>query len=380
MSGTSNNPFAWLGLLKWSLSYSDGTQSTTATPMSAEDKAFLEAVMREGIIDENERMKTILKEVTSQMEDWKDTQNITNEDEVEDLLQELRDICEQIDYARAFAAMKGLPFLIGCASERDLMPRGVRALCLGIVATMCQHNPPVQQELLDMGAIKSLSDLFFLEANNVEESEHESKDDDKLDRNGMIRSRIIQAISAMVRSHELAESVFSKLEQSTALIESGLGVDKPLESTPLALRKRALFFLQALVTSDTSNAERIYRFRHAIGWCAVSLTDRDKPENDSEVREMCLAMIDQMLEQRKSVNCLLEHKTAIVGVGVRCVAAMRVLSGEDGEMTQNELDLWERVIQGLARASPDVANSASGDPVLLIDQGSESDRNQLLSQ
>ena len=93
------------------------------TAMSEEDKAFLEAVMKEGIIDENERMKVILKQVTETMEKWK-TSSFTKEEEdsTEELLQELRDIVEQIDYARAFAAMKGLVFLLGCAGERERMP------------------------------------------------------------------------------------------------------------------------------------------------------------------------------------------------------------------------------------------------------------------
>uniref|UniRef100_A0A7S4KBJ9 Uncharacterized protein n=1 Tax=Guillardia theta TaxID=55529 RepID=A0A7S4KBJ9_GUITH len=72
MSNTSKgggNPWAWLGLLKWSLSYSDGTRKNDdITPMSKEDREFLEKVMAEGIIDENERMKFILQESTKAME------------------------------------------------------------------------------------------------------------------------------------------------------------------------------------------------------------------------------------------------------------------------------------------------------------------------
>ena len=59
-SSNSNNPWAWLGLLKWSLSYADGTTPSDNVEISAEDKAFLEAVMAEGVVDENDRMKTIL--------------------------------------------------------------------------------------------------------------------------------------------------------------------------------------------------------------------------------------------------------------------------------------------------------------------------------
>ena len=61
----SDNPsWAWLGLLKWTLAYTDGTTDTKPQEMSAEDKAFLEDVMKNGIINEGERMREILKELT----------------------------------------------------------------------------------------------------------------------------------------------------------------------------------------------------------------------------------------------------------------------------------------------------------------------------
>ena len=63
MSETESND-AWLGLLKWSLNYVDGTvpssESSGFKEMSAEKRAFLEEVMKNGIIDEGQRMKTIL--------------------------------------------------------------------------------------------------------------------------------------------------------------------------------------------------------------------------------------------------------------------------------------------------------------------------------
>ena len=122
--GNNSNPWAWLGLMKWSLEYTDGTKPTSDA-MSAEDRAFLEKVMAEGIIDENERMKTILKEVTAQMESWRtNASDCSREDEdtVEDLLDELRFIVEQIDYARAFQAMGGLSFLLGCVQRIESIP------------------------------------------------------------------------------------------------------------------------------------------------------------------------------------------------------------------------------------------------------------------
>jgi hsp70-interacting protein len=160
-------PWAWLGLLKWSLSYADGTTSSKddMVPMSIEDRKFLETVMAEGIIDENARMKFVLQEAAKAMEYYK-TKALGDREIVEPpisddalvvLLQEVRDIVEQIDYARAFCSLQGLPFLIGCIEEREGVPEKIRMMCTGILSTVCQNNPPVQKQLLELGAIKSLS-------------------------------------------------------------------------------------------------------------------------------------------------------------------------------------------------------------------------------
>lgn len=137
--------------------------------MSKEDREFLEKVMAEGIIDENERMKFILQEATKAMEYYRTKSKdssppsqssdppISDED-LEDLLQELQDIVEQIDYARAFCSLQGLPFLIGCiVMEQNTIPDNIRMTCGGILSTVCQNNPPVQKQLLELGVIKSLS-------------------------------------------------------------------------------------------------------------------------------------------------------------------------------------------------------------------------------
>merc|ERR1712224_287055 len=93
-----------------------------------------------------------------------------DEDDLEDLLQELRDIVEQVDYARGFVNIKGCNYLLGAigatttpSSPEPVVPNRIRNTCLGILATLAQNNPPVQKELLELGAVKILSDIFLLE-------------------------------------------------------------------------------------------------------------------------------------------------------------------------------------------------------------------------
>lgn len=363
-TGASEPAWAWLGLLKWSLAYSDGTRPSdeTMTPMSEEDKAFLEAVMKDGIIDENERMKTILKDVSTSLEamreksDGKDVQVPLNEEEIEELLLELRDIVEQIDYARAFAAMKGLPFLLGCASQRDVVPRSIRISCLGVLATMCQNNPPVQTELLGLGSIRILTEIYFAEyPDEVVPSEPPEECD------GNIRAKTVQAMSANVRNNEMAEDVFCQIEDARHVIASALGLfsqQETLPSPPASLRKRTLFFLRALITSDTSTMARVRMFNDCICYVCDNLICDSQGAN-VELREMSLGMIDQILTQKLSVNAVLSRKESLVATGVRRVAAIRELEGEKRNFANIELELWESVLVLLSRAEPDDESAAA---------------------
>lgn len=64
MAQNSQMPPQWLGLLRWSLRYNDGTKSTNTKPMSDEDKEFLENVLKTMVVDEGEQLRagiTVLK-------------------------------------------------------------------------------------------------------------------------------------------------------------------------------------------------------------------------------------------------------------------------------------------------------------------------------
>ena len=336
-NGASADPWAWLGLLKWSLSYADGTKDNSdITPMSDEDKAFLERVMKEGIIDENERMKFILGESSKAMEFYKARSLGTkiadppiSDEALEDLLQELRDIVEQIDYARAFCSLKGLPFLIGCVTEGKAVPETIRVVCMGILSTLCQNNPPVQKELLELGAIKTLSEIFFLD-----------------DTSQSLKARTMQAISSIVRNHELAETVFCNLEQSSELIMNGLDAKASLQ-----LKTKTLFFFRALVTSDSATSTCAQVFGNAIAYIADNyLADNS---NSPEIRELSIALLVQLLEMQRGINTILERKDSLAALGVQRISHLRSLVGEDREFAQVELEYWETFIILLARAKPE---------------------------
>uniref|UniRef100_A0A7S1D1P6 Nucleotide exchange factor Fes1 domain-containing protein n=1 Tax=Cyclophora tenuis TaxID=216820 RepID=A0A7S1D1P6_CYCTE len=316
--------------------------------------------MKEGIIDENERMKEILKTLTEALETFRISKTAEKKDQpadvdvdvdvdvnvdldqLEGMLLELRDIVEQIDYARAFGAMKGLPFLLGCVQERQSVPKTIRLACLGILATLCQNNPPLQMELLELGSIKILSDLFFIESSYNE------------DVDGTLRAKIVQAISANVRNHDMAEQVFCRVEQASSLLETALDASQQQQQqqqSPDVLRKRALFFLRALVTSDSATRQRLVTFSKCID--LIMTQHYLGADVNFEIRELSLELLNQILEQKRSVNTILGKQNYISQTATDRIQAIQVLTGEEREYASEELNLWEQLIAKLSTAERD---------------------------
>ena len=389
-SSGGGEQWAWLGLLKWTLAHQDGTRPSSESPaitmMSDEDKAFLETVMAEGIIDEGERMKFILQEFSKAMDYYKHTASSSNtsttgssgsssstgtstsqeekeepqeppappnEVDLEELLQELRDIVEQVDYARGFVNLKGCHYLLGAISAMTttttttttttsvpVVPTELRNMCLGILATLAQNNPPVQKELLELGAIKTLSEHFLLETTPLS-----------------TKTKIMQALSAMVRCYDFTEAVFEALPQAPLLMVQGLSSDPSAANN--SLRAKTLFFLRAFLASDNGTPVRANKFQHAIAMIA----DTDSPylnsnsNNDDfvaiQLRESALALLQQLLERRLAVTLLLQRKQHLASLGIQRIQQLRAAKGEEAELTSVELQLWEAFLIQLARTEPE---------------------------
>eukprot|EP00970_Alexandrium_tamarense_P011240 scaffold2420_cov208-Alexandrium_tamarense.AAC.7 len=343
----NNSPFAWLGLLKWSLAYSDGTRPAddTIEPMSKEDKEFLEKVMKEGIIDEGERMKTILKDLTDGLESMlkgggtdggseEEKRKELSEDDMLDLFQELRDIVEQIDYARAFMAMGGIPFLLGCATTEGNVPKSIRKAALSVMATMCQNNPPVQLNLLEVGHIPHFIQLFF-DYTPTEENGYVGDDS--------IREKVVQALSASIRGHSMAEHVFCKNEQGRLMLQIGIGMTQEEGKTeqqpkPSAqLRRRCMFLLRALLTADDTTNERWEQYKNVIAYICTHETN-PAWEDDAEIREISIAMLTQLLKQKPSPTedggtadeisvastTIAQHKNDIAAIGIKRIKEIQI--------------------------------------------------------
>jgi hsp70-interacting protein len=385
MSAQPEDNWAWLGLLKWSLTYVDGTVPSEESPnykeMSTEDKKFLEEVMKDGIINEGERMKTILNHLVTYLGAIKasddsvkgvgeDTLTLLGQEEKSDslpaaasaierpsstqeikqLLEELQDIVEQIDFARSFMALGGMPFLLGCAAQTNTVPQPIRAHCLAVLGTLNQNNPPVQYKMLEEGNIPKLINIYFAEY-LVDNSCTE------------IQARALQAMSCSIREHEMAERIFCMNQEGRKMIESALGLyshalegtqnssKQPLPTPSDAMRRKALFFLQALVTSDSADSARIALFANAIRYVATRFVD-SADESNLDIRETALSMLTRILDQNKDVNAVLDAKQYLVGLGIKRVSELRKVDGDEKDSIKEELSLLEMLISQLARAVP----------------------------
>jgi hsp70-interacting protein len=254
-------------------------------------------------------------------------------DSLEDLMQELRDIVEQVDYARAFVSLKGLNYLLGAITAAESgVPEVIRNMCLLVLATLSQNNPPVQKELLEMGAIKTLSDLFLEESTTL-----------------MTKTRIMQAMSSMIRNLDITEGVFEQLPQAPLLMVEGLNPNPVL--TNESLRTKTLFFLRAFLTSDTATADRANKFGDAIAMVADPQYLDDG--SNAQLRESAIAMLNSLLERQMAVNILLQRKDMLASLGVQRISQIRSLTGEEAELVHSELESWETFIVLLARAKPE---------------------------
>merc|ERR1711915_119218 len=95
-----------------------------------------------------------------------------------------------------------------------------------------------------------------------------------------------------IRNHAAAESVYCETEQAKELVAQGLGVRGEVSEQ---LKKRTLFFLWALITSDTSDRSRVRKFEACTGFVADNFL---KDMNSAEIREMSLQFLNRVWNRR----------------------------------------------------------------------------------
>jgi len=267
----------WLGLLKWSLAHSDGTAPSLQSSMSDEDKAFLERVLKESVRNEPERMKEIMLELVAFVDAAvaSPSQAAANEERVEELLDELRDITEQIDMAQVFCRFGGLQCILKMV-EMESLGFEVRSLSAGVLATLSQNNMSVQDIFYSQGVGHRLSVLAL--ASLAAEATKP------------FAAKVMHSLSCSIRNHAAAEEYFS-LQHGRALLSAALPLSPPtLASGTLpntypaattSCMRRAVYLANALLASDSRSAPRLSHLLPAVvptAFQCLALDDLDLRE------------------------------------------------------------------------------------------------------
>jgi len=217
-----SQPGEWLGLLKWSLAYTDGTGETTAKEMDSEKRAWLEAAMKELVVDEAKLAKESVDELQElSLQTELGDQSIERATE---LFEQVEDIAESLD--TAFDLVK-----MGCMNQMVEMLRSkhpfFRRWAAQIVATVAQNNPQCQAGLLQLGALAYTTHICV----------H--------DHDPGARLKALLAVSCLIRNCKDGERAFVDQGDGILVLANGL------KSTESRLAAKAVHLLLFLLTEDT---------------------------------------------------------------------------------------------------------------------------------
>lgn len=331
----------WLGLLKWSLAHTDGTSPSSHSAMNDEDKAFLERVMREFTRNEPERMKEIILELVAFVDAAAASSSAAeaNQERIEILLDELRDIIEQIDMAQVFCKFGGLQCVIAIL-ENSSIGFECRSMSASVLATLSQNNLTVQDTFYNQGIVQRLSTLAlsYLASESTKN----------------LAAKVMHALSCSIRNHPAAEEFFSlthgqavltaALPQSPPSIISSL-VNMTLPNTystsTLACMKRAVYLANALVGSDSRSAPRLRHLLPALLPAIIQCLTLD----DLDLREGTSRLLLTLLSVPAGRNALsVEYKGQLTA----SLEARKSIKLADDEQELHEKAMVDQIYASLA--------------------------------
>ena len=195
----------------------------------------------------------------------------------------------------------------------------------------------MQLSLLEHGHMPQLIGLFF---------DYSNGNDQGNDVDDSIREKVVQALSASIRGHVMAEHIFCKNDQGLMILKLGLGMQS--KGKPSAqLRKRSLFLLRALLTSDDANDERYTQYQDIISFVCTH-----EWEDEAENREMGISILTQLLSKEGVLakQEILKHKDNLGVVGLKRIQGIRSLEegSEERDYATLELEAWEQLMIAFA--------------------------------
>lgn len=198
----------WDGLLKWSLSHSDGTSSSRN--LSEEDRRWFMEAMQANSVDVIKRMREISLVMQTPVQVL-ESQGVTAQD-IEEMLDELQEHVESIDMANDLHAIGGLIPLLGHLRSSHA---NIRAKAAEVVSTVVQNNPRSQKLVMEANGLEPLLSNFTSDSDII------------------VRTKALGAISSLIRHNKPGIAAFRLANGYAALRDA-------LSSESLRFQRKAL--------------------------------------------------------------------------------------------------------------------------------------------
>ncbi|CAH0481464.1 unnamed protein product [Peronospora belbahrii] len=313
----------WRALMKWTMKQTTNSSTNATTtipstgvqPISEDKRKFLELVMNEGVIDENERIKEMLRILQGEdprlvfaskdgvIQDEEDTVTTSLEDlrQYQDtLLDELLIRIDQIDNAQNFVKMGGLRVMRNVIEKYEHVSS--RALAAEVCAVVVQNNPFCQDAAVASGLVEVLCTM----ARN--------------EKDVTCRVKAVLGISCLVRHHAGAEKRF--------LDATCNGLDllrRNLEGAmDIRLQRKSLFLLRYLIRNSRSTADRVLKENFYIQAVAAFITHDDV--------ELCESSVEGLVEFAMiAPNFMAACKKPELNLLAKCDQRIEQINALDGE-------------------------------------------------
>ncbi|KAJ4849165.1 hypothetical protein Tsubulata_028905 [Turnera subulata] len=254
----------WDGLLKWSLSHSDGTGE--ARNLSEDDRRWFMEAMQAQTVDVMQRLKE-LTQVMNTPEEVLESQGVTPVD-IEDMLDELQEHVEVIDVANDLHSVGGLVPLLGYLRNAHA---NIRAKAADVVSTMVQNNPRSQQLVMEANGLEPLLTNFTSDSDVT------------------VRTKALGAISSLIRHNKPGIAAF-RLANGYAGLRDALG------SENVRFQRKALNLIDYLLHENASDCSIVTElgFPRLMVHLASSA--------DADVREAALRGLVELARDKNGGN------------------------------------------------------------------------------
>jgi hypothetical protein len=325
----------YLGLLKWSLKYQDGTKDTEFTEMDKERQKWLKEAIEANTVDPAEQMKALISvlqvEREEEQSDEKEKEFVENKVHA---LQQLRDWVESIDWAMDLHKLGGLTTVVELTRDTN---EEIRVNAMDVFATTVQNNPKCQAWATEMDVLKSLA--ANLEKEGCSETE---------------QAKNVLAISCLVRDYSPASVSFIKDHKGIAKLVKLISSDDPAAAKPKGQIK-AMFLLRYFINE-------VPAIKITLADTLASSLNATLLSQNFQIRENALHLLISIYSDAQAAQRVSESSTEAVKESLKLYEPG---SGQhfNPPLEQDNLDLASSLLTAIK--SPTIGSGPSEDILLL---------------